>query len=772
MKKTIILSITISIIFSACGGGGGGGSSPAPGYTTVITQPLPKYPTDTTPIINVPASPVIDSPIVNTPTTDTSTPTTTPPVSTDTSVVPTTPIVSYLTQEYYASKALSSINANVAYENGYSGKGITVAVVDSGINKSHTDLSSRIVNGTSFVGELYNNGSIYYNQVSFDQLERINISSSGNSYKSPPKIIISGDGTGATAQAILNADGTVNSIVLTNAGSGYTHATVTVDNSGTGGSGLTISNVILGGDDISGHGTFLAGLIAGTKNQYDINSTYNNSIQGVAYEANIMPIKVFDNDGAGYVSMVHKGIEYAYKNNAKVINLSLGSNDPTSITSSTASVYKSALQNNSTMVISAGNEGLSCLPNAYGSISGKCSFPAALPWVNGYSDLLTQNGGWIVVGSVDSNNVITSWSNKAGITKSNYLVAPGQGLISDNLSGSTNSGSGTSYSAAVVSGAVALMYQKYPHLTGNQISEILFQTATDLGATGVDNVYGNGLLNLSSAFAPIGALSITAKNSTPTTYVGGLVLGKSFGTVNANSLNNTIALDSYGRDYQVGIGNNVASNLNVNNFSFDNFQLMQFKHFILGIDELNERALVGVNFDKTSFLFSQTNDLFGSESSGLFDLSKEKTNYFSLRQQFDLFGLNSGINLDYAIGTASTVNNSLIDNVNTLHGYGCYTFIEGEHIGIAYKRDISIYNGGFNFNIPTSRNLDGSLNYNNISLNEFGKPQEEIGLYYKIKNDKLNVITGINTKIHSDLLYEENKNLVYVNMNYAFNTAF
>src|SRR5258708_16246788 len=66
---------------------------------------------------------------------------------------------------------------------------------------------------------------------------------------------------------------------------------------------------------------------------------------------------------------------------------------------------------------------------------------------------------------------------------------------------------GTSFSAPTITGAVALMAQAFPNLTGKQIVSILFQTADDLGAAGVDSIYGNGRLNIQPAFHPIGAPS-------------------------------------------------------------------------------------------------------------------------------------------------------------------------------------------------------------------------------------------------------------------------
>ena len=59
--------------------------------------------------------------------------------------------------------------------------------------------------------------------------------------------------------------------------------------------------------------------------------------------------------------------------------------------------------------------------------------------------------------------------------------------------------SGTSMAAPHVSGAVAVMKEKWPNLTGAQIVDLILSSATDLGASGTDEVYGVGLLNMAGA---------------------------------------------------------------------------------------------------------------------------------------------------------------------------------------------------------------------------------------------------------------------------------
>jgi len=64
--------------------------------------------------------------------------------------------------------------------------------------------------------------------------------------------------------------------------------------------------------------------------------------------------------------------------------------------------------------------------------------------------------------------------------------------------------SGTSFATPRVAGAAALIRHKFPNLDGPALKQVLLQTATDLGATGVDDVFGHGRLNIMNALSPVG----------------------------------------------------------------------------------------------------------------------------------------------------------------------------------------------------------------------------------------------------------------------------
>lgn len=200
--------------------------------------------------------------------------------------------------------------------------------------------------------------------------------------------------------------------------------------------------------------------------------------------------------------------------NADAANVSLGVHltDGSSLTSSlvgAASFVTSTLQPianslpNAVIVESAGNNGavtaLSSARNcvAWGGRNSASSCTDVLFALNDqYYDDLDRT---IFVGSYDnSTNDLASYSVSAGLAADHFIVADGTSPF--------DTGIGTSYAAPRVTGAIGLISQKFPSLSAQDRKGLILDTATDLGASGVDGVYGHGLLNVTNALNPLGML--------------------------------------------------------------------------------------------------------------------------------------------------------------------------------------------------------------------------------------------------------------------------
>lgn len=295
------------------------------------------------------------------------------------------------------------------------------------------------------------------------------------------------------------------------------------------------------------HGTHVAGIIAA-----DTGAGY---MAGVAPDAYILPVKVMNAQGSGSLDVLAGGIDYSRLQGARVINMSLGWNGKTGYLPVEQALRRSVAANQ-VIVAAAGNDG------------------AANPsWPARYASQTWANGQIIAVGAVDANNKIASFSNRAGDTRNFFLVAPGVSILSTippNIAGLSGSDpwyaylSGTSMATPYVSGAVALLEGYWPQLKANQVTGILFTTATDLGAKGIDPVYGRGLLNLEKALQPVGTTTVptkggSGKTTTTTRMVtGATVRGGIRSAADAGAFR-TIMVDSYNRDYQIDLGSSISA---------------------------------------------------------------------------------------------------------------------------------------------------------------------------------------------------------------------
>ncbi|MBB3713299.1 subtilisin family serine protease [Limimaricola variabilis] len=116
----------------------------------------------------------------------------------------------------------------------------------------------------------------------------------------------------------------------------------------------------------------------------------------------------------------------------------------------------------------------------------------------------------LAVTAIDEAGAITNWANRCGQARDFCLAAPGDRIEAAGIRSETAIYSGTSMAAPHVAGAVALLKSNFPELTGGEITTILLETARDAGAPGPDNVYGRGILDLQNAVAPQGQIRIPA----------------------------------------------------------------------------------------------------------------------------------------------------------------------------------------------------------------------------------------------------------------------
>ncbi|MBU5334082.1 S8 family serine peptidase [Anaerocolumna aminovalerica] len=195
------------------------------------------------------------------------------------------------------------------------------------------------------------------------------------------------------------------------------------------------------------HGTSVAGIVAAKDDNYV-------GITGVAPEAKILPLKVFQN-GYAYTSDIIAAIEYAEKMGAKIVNCSWGSteNNP---------ALKEAIDNSSMLFICAAG-------NNRDDMDLSPVFPAAY-----------DNENIIAVASINSKGILSGFSNYGNTTVD--IAAPGERIISTFPGNQYAFTSGTSMAAAFVSGEAALLYSLNEGFNSFEVKERILLSSDRLSS--------------------------------------------------------------------------------------------------------------------------------------------------------------------------------------------------------------------------------------------------------------------------------------------------
>jgi len=215
--------------------------------------------------------------------------------------------------------------------------------------------------------------------------------------------------------------------------------------------------------DESGHGTFIAGIVAAQNNNF--------GIVGIAPEAEIYILKILNKKLEGKVDLIVRALDFCIKNEINIVNMSFS-------TSSDNPKLRKA-------VSKAAKHGIIIVASARNSFGSKAGFPASYPEV-------------ISVASVNYKNQISQFSAQGKIDFCSY----GENILSTTVNKSYKIASGNSVAAAHLTAIIALILSK-PEKWGlppkhsinkDKIYNVLLKLSEDLGEKGKDNIFGFGLV--------------------------------------------------------------------------------------------------------------------------------------------------------------------------------------------------------------------------------------------------------------------------------------
>ncbi len=219
--------------------------------------------------------------------------------------------------------------------------------------------------------------------------------------------------------------------------------------------------------DRTGHGTFIAGMLAARRNN-------GVGIAGLADAIDLLPLKCFDPNANTTVEMIISAIKDAIAAGCDVINMSFG-----------FTTYSAELEQ---MVDAAQAAGIIMVAAVGNSPSGEPLYPASFEAVIG-------------VGALDAGQRVAPFSQT---DRSVFVTAPGENLISLWYTADGDykaKGYGTSYAAAFVTALAAMAKSRYPDIRPAAFKVLLAESAVDLGDPGYDTAYGYGRIDAAAFMA-------------------------------------------------------------------------------------------------------------------------------------------------------------------------------------------------------------------------------------------------------------------------------
>jgi serine protease AprX len=258
-----------------------------------------------------------------------------------------------------------------------------------------------------------------------------------------------------------------------------------------------------------GHGTHVAGIIAGDGDRRDPADPLAGQYVGIAPDANLVSVKIADDNGQATVLDAIYGLQFAVDHRAeygiRIVNLSLESTVAESYTTDPLdAAVEAAWRAGIVVVAAAGNHG---------------SDPDAVSHAPGNDPYVVTVGATDDQGTVSrSDDVVAPWSSR-GVTQDGFskpdVTAPGSHIVSTVPPGSAYTQlcpscmvgndyirvGGTSMAAPVVSGVAALLLQTHPGWTPDQVKQALRKSTTTAGSA-INEVSTKDVLDLAFSPAP------------------------------------------------------------------------------------------------------------------------------------------------------------------------------------------------------------------------------------------------------------------------------
>ncbi len=360
------------------------------------------------------------------------------------------------------------------------------------------------------------------------------------------------------------------------------------------------------------------------------------------------------------------------------------------------SLTNAAIQNDAIFVWAAGNDS-----------NSQSSFLSAMPLF--VSEL---NGHFVnVVAWDNSTGRLADFSNECGITKNFCITAPGTGLDSPMASAAQQPLDGTSFAAPIVSAAIAVIREAFPYMQSNEITALLFATARDLGAVGVDTVYGHGMLDLERATRPVGAELVPLSDTTTVALTTARVSSTIAHQMKSKNIRFAF-VDSFGRAFDTNLNDNIRvqnRGIGFERLRQDNANRMQFGNIEMGF---------------------KSSDMFASNGFLQTD-SEHIINFIGFKNSTTIGDTELFYNATLGFSNPDAAPDSMINGFSTIYTATASVGAKYNDFTFQIATPDTIIGGNMYLRVPTGRRIDGQYTFSDHTINLTTRPSVEYSVSYK-----------------------------------------
>lgn len=357
------------------------------------------------------------------------------------------------------------------------------------------------------------------------------------------------------------------------------------------------------------------------------------------------------------------------------------------------SLSNAAKQNDAIFVWAAGNEynfqssSLSAMPRVIPELKGH--FINVVAW-----DSQTQS--------------LATFSNACGVTMNYCITAPGTDLQS---SASNQKLDGTSFAAPIVSAAVAVIREAFPYMKSSEITNLLFTTARDLGAAGIDNIYGHGMLDMERATRPVGTTTIPVSESTNIAMQHSRVSSTIGNQLKSENIKLSF-VDSFGRAFETSLNDN-----------------MTVKNRGIGFERLSSKDINNVKIGNIEIGFKQTDMM---NASGILQTkSNDILSFIGTGDQIQFGDLTLSYRTTFGTMTPKTSAESIVTGFSNIFTASANIALHYGDFGISVGTPDTIVGGNMYLHTLSGRNANGEYVFSDYAIDMATRPSIEYNVSYK-----------------------------------------